>query len=370
MRLICRVLWIIVYLILKLLEPCIQRWVKPTNQSLVLGTVADLTRGRSELVLENAFLRQQVIVLSREKKRPQLTNKDRRLLVLLARLLPSWKDALMIVQPDTLIRWHRDVFKIVWRRKSKAKTRPQPATLPVTIIRLIWQLATDNRLWGAERIRGELIKLDIQVSKRTIQKYWKRMPRLRPSGQTWSTFVRNHAADIWACDFVQTYDVFFRDIFVFVIIELESRQVIHFNVTRSPSDAWVAQQLREATPFGQHPVYLIRDNDRKFGEHFANVAAEIEVLRTPVRAPRANAYCERFIGSLRRECLDHMLILREKQLRRIVKEYVEYFNEDRPHQGIHQRMPSAPVSSPTVEGEIIARPVLGGLHHAYSRKAA
>ncbi len=370
MRLIGGVLWFLVYPILRLLESCIQWWVKPTSQSLVLGTVADLTRGRSELVLENAFLRQQVIVLSREKKRPALTNKDRRLLVLLARLLPAWKEALMIVQPDTLIRWHRELFRIVWRHKSRAKPKPQPATLPVTTVRLIWRLARDNRLWGAERIRGELLKLGIQVSKRTIQKYLKRMPRLRPRGQTWATFVRNHAADIWACDFVQTYDVFFRDIFVFVIIELESRQVIHVNVTRSPSDAWVAQQLREATPFGQHPLYLIRDNDRKYGEHFANVAAEIEILRTPVRAPRANAYCERFIGSLRRDCLDHILILSEKYLRHVVQEYVSYFNEDRPHQGIHQRTPSAPASPPVGEGEIVARSVLGGLHHAYSRQAA
>jgi putative transposase len=370
MHLIGRILWLFVYPILKLLQPWIRRWARPTNQSLVLGTVADPTRGRSELVLENAFLRQQVIVLSRDKKRPPLTNQDRRLLVLLARLLPTWKAALMIVQPDTLIRWHRELFKIVWRRKSKAKTKPQPATLPLTTLRLIWQLATDNRLWGAERIRGELLKLGIQVSKRTIQKYLNRMPRLRPSGQTWSTFVCNHAAEIWACDFVQTYDVFFRAIFVFVIIKLESRQVMHVNVTRSPSDAWVAQQLREATPFGEHPVYLIRDNDRKYGDHFANVAAEIEVLHTPVRAPRANAYCERFMGSLRRECLDHILILSEKQLRRLVKEYVDYFNEDRLHQGLHQRIPSAPASWPVGEGEIVARPVLGGLHHAYTRKAA
>lgn len=370
MHLMGRVLWLLVYPILKLLEPCIQRWVKPTNQSVVLGTVADLTRGRSELGLENAFLRQQVIVLSRDKKRPPLTNKDRRLLVLLARLLPSWKAALMIVQPDTLIRWHRELFRIVWRCKSKAKSKPPPARLPVTTIRLIWQLAMDNRLWGAERIRGELLKLGIQVSKRTIQKYLKRMPRLRPGRQTWSTFVRNHAAEIWACDFVQTYNVFFRDIFVFVIIELESRQVMHVNVTQHPTDAWVAQQLREATPFDQHPVYLIRENDRKYGEHFANVAAEIEVLRMPVRAPRANAYCERFIGSLRRECLDHILILSEKHLRRVVQEYVCYFNEDRPHQGLHQRIPFASTSWPMGEGEIVARPVMDGLHHAYSRKAA
>ena len=371
MRLMDRVLWLLVYPCLKLLERRIRHWVKPTNQSIVLGTVADLTRGRSELVLENAFLRQQVIVLSREKKRPPLTNRDRRLLVLLARLLPAWKDALMIVQPNTLLRCHRELFKVVWRRKSKAK--PQPATLSATTIQLIWRLATDNRLWGAERIRGELLKRGIAVSKRTIQKYLNRMPRLRPSGQTWTTFVRNHAEDIWGCDFVQTYDVFFRSVFVFVIIEVGSRRVIHFNVTRSPSDAWVAQQLREATPFGQQPRYLIRDNDRKYGEHFANVAAEIEVLRTPLRAPRANAYCERFMGSLRRECLDHILILSEKQLCRLVRECVQYYNVDRPHQGIDQRTPAeadAPNISLPVEGEIVVRPVLGGLHHAYDRKAA
>jgi putative transposase len=370
MRWICRMFWLLVCPILKMLEPHIRRWAKPTSRSVVLGTVADLTRRRSELVLENAFLRQQVITLSREKKRPPLTNKDQRLLVLLARLLPAWKDALMIVQPDTLLRWHRDLFRIVWRRKSKSKCKPQPAALSATTIRLIWRLATDNRLWGAERIRGELLKLGIPLSKRTIQKYLKRMPRVRPGGQTWATFVRNHAEDIWACDFVQTYDVFFRSIFVFVIIELGSRQVIHCNVTRSPSDAWVAQQLREATPFGQQPRYLIRDNDRKYGEHFANVAAEIEVLLTPPRAPRANAYCERFMGSLRRECLDHILILSEKQLRRLVNEYVQHFNEDRPHQGIDQRIPAGPDASQPVEGEIVARPVLGGLHHAYSRRAA
>jgi putative transposase len=218
---------------LKLLGPSIRHRVKPTNPSFVLGTAADLTRDRAELVLENAFLRQQVIVLSQEKKRPPLTNKDRRLLVLLARLLPSWKGALLIVQPDTLIRWHCELFKVVWRRKSKSNPQPHPAALPITTIRLIWQLATDNSLWGAERIRGELLKLGIRVSKRTLQKHLKQMPRVRPTGQTWSTFVRNHAADIWACDFVQTYDMFFRTVFVFVIIELASRQVVHVNVTRS-----------------------------------------------------------------------------------------------------------------------------------------
>jgi putative transposase len=228
-----------------------------------------------------------------------LTNQDRRLFVILARLLPSWKGALLIVQPDTLLRWHRELFKVVWRHKSKVKPKPQPATLPATTIQLIWQLAADNRLWGAERIRGELLKLGIQVSKRTIQKYLKQMPRLRPSGQTWTTFVRKHAADIWACDFLRTFDVFFRAIFVFVIIELESRRVIHVNVTRSPSDAWVAQQLRDATPFGEEPKYLIRDNDRKYGEHFTNVVAAIEIgiggrKRPPPTPPDMRVRIRRF----------------------------------------------------------------------------
>lgn len=146
--------------------------------------------------------------------------------------------------------------------------------------------------------------------------------------------------------------------------------MVHVNVTRHPTDTWVAQQLREATPFGEQPVYLIRDNDRKFGEHFAHVAAEIEVLRTPLRAPRANVYCERFIGSLRRECLDHSLVLSEKQLRRLVNEYAQYFNDDRPHQGINQRIPAQLEASRPGEGEIMARPVLGGLHHAYHRQVA
>ena len=157
--------------------------------------------------------------------------------------------------------------------------------------------------------------------------------------------------------------------FVFVIIELGSRKVVHVNVTRSPPDVWVAQQLREATPFGESPQYLIRDNDRKYGDLFANVAAEIEILRPPVCASRANAFCERFIGSLRRECLDHVIILSEKQLCCLVHDYVQYFNEDRPNQGIDQHIPSG-IGPSSGAGEIVARPVLGGLHHAYHRKAA
>jgi putative transposase len=244
-------------------------------------------------------------------------------------------------------------------------------------ISLIQQMAANNRLWGAERIRGELLKLDIRVSKRTIQKYIGHVRRKGPGGQKWKTFLRNHAAEVsemWACDFLQVTDLFFRPLFAFFIIELKSRRVIHVNVTRSPTDPWVAQQLREATPYGQTPKYLIRDNDRKFGPNFARVATAsgIKVLRTPYQTPQANAVCERFLGSVRRECLDHFLIFHEKHLSRLLKAYALYFNQARPHQGLGQRIPEPAVRStpsPNQPSKVCAIPVLGGLHHDYQRAA-
>jgi transposase InsO family protein len=231
-------------------------------------------------------------------------------------------------------------------------------------------MATENRLWGAERIRGELLKLGIHVCKRTIQKYMRPVRTPQPRGQKWAIFVRNHAADIWACDFLQITDLFFRPLFAFFIIELKSRKVIHMGVTRSPTDPWVAQQLREATPYGQAPKYLICDNDSKFGSCFARVAttSAIEILKTPVHALRANAICERFLRSVRQECLDHLLILHEKQFQRVLNQYVVYFNHTRPHQGIRQQLPepsSSTYSSHHVGGKVIVVPILGGLHHDY-----
>ena len=350
----------------------LREWTKPDNHGLVGGTVADARRSKSELMLENALLRQQVIVLDRQVKCPQLSWRERGIMVLLASKLRTWKGALLIVQPDTVKRWHRDLFRLVWRRKSQAKQPGGRHPLSGCIVQLIRRMARENPLWGAERIRGEMLKLEMGVAKSSIQKYTQDLRRVGPSGQSWGTFLRNHAAEIWACDFLQTYDALFRTIFVFVIIELESRRVVHVNVTRHPTDAWVAQQLREATPFGEGPRFLIRDNDKKFGAQFQHVVdgAEIEPLKIPVEAPRANAFCERFLGSLRRECLDYMLILSERHLRRVVADYVTYFNQARPHQGIDQRIPCGSQLSDQPEGEIVGLPVLGGLHHDYRRKAA
>src|SRR5215470_3886215 len=211
----------------------------------MLGTLTDLVRSKSELVAENALLRQQLIILRRQVKRPACTKTDRMLLVLLASMVRTWKQALFIIQPETLLRGPRELFRVFWKHTSKACAR-KPRLSPETIA-LIKEMAANNRLWGAERIRGELLKLDIRVSKRTIQKYMRQGQPQRARGQTWKTFLRNHAAEVWACDFLQVTDLFFRPLFAFFLIELRSRKVIHVNVTRFPTDPWVAQQLREVT---------------------------------------------------------------------------------------------------------------------------
>ncbi len=345
-------------------------WTTPDTTSLLLGTLTDISRSKSELVEENALLRQQLIILRRQVKRPACTKTDRILLVLLARMVRTWKQALFIVQPETLLQWHRLGFKLYWKYKSRAtSTTPKISQETVALIK---EMARDNRLWGAERIRGELLKLGIRVCKRTIQKYMRAVRTTRPRGQTWRTFLQTHAQQIWASDFLPVTDLFFHSLFAFFIIELHSRKVIHVGVTRSPTNAWTAQQLREATAFGAGPKYLIRDHDSKFGVGFERVAktSRIKMLTTPYQAPRANAICERFLGSVRRECLDHLLILHEKQLHRVLNAYVHYFNRARPHQGIKQQIPEQKAGSVPAQhasGKVISLPVLGGLHRDYCR---
>lgn len=262
--------------------------LKPAPGTLVGRTLADLTRSKPELVAENALLRQQLVVLKRAVKRPRCTPTDRTLLVLLAGRVRTWRPALLLVQPDTLLRWHRDLFRQVWRRRS----RPGPATrtskTPPETVALIREMAAANRLWGAERIRGERLKRGIRVGKRTVQRHLRaaRPPQPLGQGQAWATFLRHHAGDIWAGDFLPIADLLFRPVYACFVIALGSRRVVHHGVTRHPTDAWVAQQLHEATPFGVAPRFLIRDNDGKYGPAFACVArgSRIAVLRPA--APR------------------------------------------------------------------------------------
>jgi transposase InsO family protein len=250
----------------------------------------------------------------------------------------------------------------------------QPQRLASDTIALIERMARENPLWGAERIRGELLKLNIKVAKRTIQKYMQAVRSKPPSGQSWSTFLKTHGQDIWACDFVPVVTLFFKTLHAFVIVHHESRRVVHVAVTDHPTDAWITQQVRDATPFEEKPKFLICDNDKRYGPMFERVAqaSGIEVVHTPYAAPCANAICERFVGSLRRECLDHMLVIGELQLIRVLKEYGTYFNPARPHQGIAQQLPASTVSPPgeANAGKVMAFPVLNRLHHDYRQAAA
>ena len=226
-------------------------WLRPAAATHAAGTGADLLRSRAQLLAENALLRQQLIALRRGVRRPVVTRTDRALLVLLAGRVRAWRQALLVVQPATLLGWHRAGFRAFWRRRSRSGPgRPPLAAGTVDLIR---QMADENPLWGAERIRGELAKLGLRVAKRTLQAYLRGSRAPRPRGQTWATFLRNHAREVWACDFLPVTDVLFRPLYAFVVVELATRRVVHVGVTRHPTDAWVAQQLREATPYDRRP---------------------------------------------------------------------------------------------------------------------
>lgn len=335
---------------------------------VAVGLTADLFRTTDELLAENAALQQQLIVASRKVKKPDFRPLERGLLVALASRFRTWRQTVLLVKPDTVLRWHREGFRLLWKHKTRPKG-PRKSRLDQETIDLIRSMARDNGTWGAERIRGELLKLDIRVSKRTIQR---RILAVRPpgDGQDWKTFLANHT--VWACDFLQVPDVWFRPLFAFFVVDVNTKEVLHVGVTREPSQKWTAQQLRQLTPFGEGPEFIIRDRDSKFGGEFDRVAkgAGIRVLKTAVRAPLMNSTCERFLGSIRRECLDHILILGERHLQSVLNEYVDYFNASRPHQGLDQHIPVArSEESRPNRVRVVALPVLNGLHHHYRRAA-
>jgi transposase InsO family protein len=334
----------------------------------ILAMLRGAVRSRAALHLEILALRHQLQVLQRSRpRRLHLVKADRWLWGWLSVAWSGWRTALLIVKPETVIAWHRQGLRLFWTWKSRRRNgRPPICTDVRTMIR---RMAKENPLWGAPRIHGELLKLGFDVSQATVAKYMAR-PTSRPS-QSWRTFLANHVQQIAAADFFVVPTATCRLLFVLVILAHERRRVVHVAVTEHPTAAWTAQQLREAFPWSEAPRYLVHDRDAAFSAWTATAAAiGIEEILTAPRSPWQNAYAERLIGSIRRECLDHIIITNERGLRRALAAYVEYYLKSRTHLALNKDAPVSRSVATPADGEIVAVPYLGGLHHRYERRAA
>ena len=325
----------------------------------LLAILVSPFKSRSRLEAENAALRHQLTILRRKfRGRVQLTNNDRWFLIQLYRWFPSILQVVTIVQPETLVRWHRAGFRCYWRWKSRLRVgRPQIETV---LRKLIRQMSIENPLWGAPRIHGELLKLGFTVAQSTVAKYMIR--RRGPPSQGWRTFLSNHAPDIAAMDLFIVPTIDFNLLYAFVIVRLDRRDLVWINVTANPTAEWVARQIIEAFPWNEAPHYLIRDRDRIYG-----VIVTLGIRDKPIApaSPWQNGFAERLIGSILRECVDHIVVWGEAHLRRILRSYAGYYNEVRTHRSLDK---DAPVSRAVQRTETInSRPILGGLHHHYVR---
>jgi putative transposase len=335
-----------------------------------------LFRPTQSVQAENLFLRRQLALYKERGVKPRRIDAATRIsLAMLARRF-DWGDTLFVVQPKTMIRWQRVGWRLFWRWKCRSG-RPR---IPVELRILIRRMARENPVWGEERIASELlVKLGIQVSPRTVRKYMPKRPHGQPRGdQRWSTFLKNHAKAIVACDFFVVVTATFRLLYVFVVIEHASRRLARVDVTAHPSAAWTLQQLRDVVGFDDAHRYLIHDRDNIFAKHLDESiqALGLSVLKSPPSCPKANAICERVIGTIRRECLDWVIPLSETHLRSSLMEWVAYYNRGRLHSKLGPGVPDPPRELglvPKSESRhrwatgalVLARSVLGGLHHDY-----
>jgi len=337
----------------------------------ILRTILSFLRAfftsRANLAAENVMLRQQLIVLQRSVLRPKLHRADRVLLCWLSRLCMGWRSALLLVQPQTVVRWHRQGFRLYWSRKSRKK--PGRPKVNREIRDLIRRMSQENPTWGAPRILSELLLLGYDLAESTVNKYMVHQPK--PPSQNWRTFLKNHVGQIAAIDFFTVPTITFRLLYVVLVLRHDRRRVAHFNVTTNPTAHWAAQQIVEAFPFEEVPRFLLRDRDGVYGPFFCDRVEHMgieEVLISP-QAPWQNPYAERVIGSIRRECLDHVIVLNEDHLRRTLSEFFTYYHEARAHLSLDRNSPIPRLVDPPEKGKVVAKAYLGGLHHCYTRAA-
>jgi transposase InsO family protein len=300
--------------------------------------------------------------------KPRLQGKDRLFWVVLKRWWPNWRAALILFQPETVISWQRAGFRVFWRWKSRERGgRPRKDAVLVQLIQRMWAV---NPTWGSPRIRDELAKLGLEASTATIRKYRPKSGR-RPS-QSWRTFLQNHAGGIAAMDFFVVPTVTCRLLYVLIVITYERRKVLHFNITEAPTAEWTAQQVVNAFPYDTAPTYLLRDRDAIYGSAFVQRVDGLGLKQKLIspRSPWQSPYVERLVGSIRRECLDRVIVFHERQLRQLLESYFQYYHKVRPHRSLDHDSPiPRPVESPD-RGKVIELPLVGGLHHHYLREAA
>ena len=331
---------------------------------LFLRALGDCFKPQWQLEAEILILRHQLNVLQRTPRpKPRLRWVDRVLFIWLYRCCPCVVNVITIVRPETVVRWHRKGFATYWRWKSRSPGgRPRIAQEVRDLIR---RMSLENPLWGATKIHGELLKLGIQVAQSTVSKYL--VPRRGRPLQTWKTFLHNHAEGIVSIDLFVVPTIAFQQLFACLVLSHKRRQLLLFAVTRNPTAEWLARQITEAFPWDTAPKYLVRDNDRAFGAAFKNRVRAMGIRDRPTsfRSPWQNGHVERLVGSIRRECTDHMIVFNEAHLRCILSKYARYYNEGRTHIALGK---DAPCRRPIeLLGDVVAQPILGGLHHRYTR---
>ncbi len=340
----------------------------PIGRAL-LAFLVSLVRSRASLQVEIVALRHQLAIYRRSIRRPPIRPPDRILWAWFARHWSRWQEVLVFVRPATVVAWQRRRFRDHWARLSRRTTAGRPA-VSQELRTLIRDISIANPRWGSPRILGELRKPGIPVAKSTVEKY--RVRPSRPASPSWRTFLKNHVSDIVALDFFTVPTVRFRVLFVLIVLAHDRRRILHFNVTERPTARWTAQQIVEAFPWDTPPKYLLRDRDGVYGAEFQGRIAGLRIAQilTAPRSPWQNPYAERLIGSIRRECVDQVIVFSEDHLRRVLAGYVDYYHRWRTHLSLGMDTPDGRPVQPPEQGAVVAVAEVGGLHNHYERRAA
>jgi transposase InsO family protein len=354
-------------------QPFCYNWFMLRSLNLLFVLLVRPVRSRRDLLLENLALRQQLAVLKKRHPQPRFVALDKLFWMMLRRFCPGWKQALVLVQPETVVRWHRAGFKLYWTWLSRRRIRVGRKCVSSELHELIFRMVAENPTWGAPRIHGELKMLGFDISERTVLRWMRKAPRNPEPAKRWAAFLSNHREAIAAMDFFTVPTLTFGVLYCFFVISHDRRRILHCNVTKHPSSAWISHQLREAFPYDSGPRYLIFDHGPNFNEGVVHTVKSFGILpkRTSLHSPWQNGVAERWVGNCRRDLLDHVIVLNERHLKRLMSEYVRYYHDDRTHLALEKGTPAGREMQNQHDASCKVRsmPRLGGLHHRYDLAA-